>query len=237
VRQLPAGSSTEQTAWWLEDARRLNRHVPRVDRALAHAEESRRLNVRALGAPRSTRSLRGGLESLELCSIATRTLFRSVHDWVASGMPEPDERYARQARSAWAQLLAELAAVVRAFGQLLRVEVEGAASAEAARLTAALDRLQRARTRWDEVLLADPREHLDLWEFNAAVVALVDRMLLAFDTAEHVRLWEDRRRQAALARAAGVVGKVRPTRRPAAEIPPSADRTPSPHPAPDVLDQ
>jgi hypothetical protein len=136
-----------------------------------------------------------------------------------------------------AELLAELAVVVRAFGQLLRVEVEGAASAEAARLTAALDRLQRARTRWDEVLLADPREHLDLWEFNAAVVALVDRMLLAFDTAEHVRLWEDRRRQAALARAAGVVGKVRPTRRPAAEIPPSADRTPSPHPAPDVLDQ
>jgi hypothetical protein len=99
--QLPTGPATEQTARWLEDARRLNRHVPRVDRALTHAEDSRRLNVRALGAPRSTRSLRGGLESLELCSVATRTLFRSVHDWVRAGMPEPDEHYIRQARSAW----------------------------------------------------------------------------------------------------------------------------------------
>src|SRR4051794_17577779 len=41
----------EQSTRWLEDARRLNRHAPRVDRALAHAEESRRLNVRALGVP------------------------------------------------------------------------------------------------------------------------------------------------------------------------------------------
>jgi hypothetical protein len=66
----------------LEAARRLNRHVPRVDRALTHAEE--------------------------MCSVATQTLFRSVHDWVPSGMPEPDERYTRQARRAWAELLAEL---------------------------------------------------------------------------------------------------------------------------------
>ena len=52
--------------------------------------------------------------------------------------------------------------------------------------------------------VAEAHEHLALWELNAALVALVDRMLLAFDTAEHVRLWEDRRRQAALRRAAGV---------------------------------
>src|SRR4051794_9379762 len=97
--QLAAGPSSEHTGRMLQDARRLNRHVPRVDRALVHAEESRRLNVRALGAPRSTRSLRGGLEALEMCSVATRTLFRSVHDWVASGMLEPDEGYAPRAGS------------------------------------------------------------------------------------------------------------------------------------------
>jgi hypothetical protein len=33
-----------------------------------------------------------------------------------------------------------------------------------------------------------PRDYLAVWELNADVVALVDRMLLAFDTAEHVRL-------------------------------------------------
>ena len=203
--QLAVGPSSEDTERMLQDARRLNRHVPRVDRALAHAEESRRLNVRALGAPRSTRSLRGGLEALEMCSVATRTLFRSVHDWVASGMPEPDERYAPHARKAWAELLSQLAVVVRAFGELLRTEAEASPSQQASEMTVAQDRLQRARTQWDEVLLADPREHLALWELNAAVVALVDRMLLEFDTAEHMRLWEDGRREAGLRRGGGGV--------------------------------
>jgi hypothetical protein len=183
-----------------------------VDTALTHAEESRRLNVRALGAPRSTRSLRDGLEALEMCSVAARSLFRSLHDWVRSGMPEADARYATCARTAWAELVSELAEVVRAFGQLVRAEVRGAATEEAALLSGSLDRLQRARTQWDDVLLADPREHLALWELNGALTALVDRMLLEFDTAEHVRLWEDRRRQAALQRAAGVVGRLRTTR-------------------------
>jgi uncharacterized membrane protein YccC len=215
--QLPTDLSPHETARWLDESRRLNRHVPRVDTALTHAEESRRLNVRALGAPRSTRSLRDGLEALEMCSVAARSLFRSLHDWVRGGMPEADARYATQARTAWAELLSELADVVRAFGQLVRAEVRGAATGEAALLSGSLDRLQRARTQWDDVLLADPREHLTLWELNGALIALVDRMLQEFDTAEHVRVWEDRRRQAALQRAAGVVGRLRTTRwRPAA---------------------
>jgi uncharacterized membrane protein YccC len=47
---LSAGAVTEeQTTQWLENARRLNRHAPQVDRALADAEESRRLNLRAVG--------------------------------------------------------------------------------------------------------------------------------------------------------------------------------------------
>ena len=65
---------------WLEDARRLNRHAPQVDRALAEADESRRLNVRAIGTPKVERSLREGLEALEHSSVSLRTLFRSVLD-------------------------------------------------------------------------------------------------------------------------------------------------------------
>ena len=88
------GLTADATARWLDDARRLNRHVPRVDRALTHAEESRRINVRALGSPESARSLRGGLEALEMCSVAVRSLFRSIDDWVRDGMIEPDAAYA-----------------------------------------------------------------------------------------------------------------------------------------------
>jgi hypothetical protein len=189
------GLTTDATSRWLDDARRLNRHVPRVDRALTHAEESRRLNVRALGSPESARSLRAGLEALELCSVAVRSLFRSIDDWVRNGMIEPDAAYAARARTAWAELLADLAVVVRAFGALLRAEVEGRAAAEEATLSDALDRLRLDRVRHAEALLANPREHPDLWELDGALVALVDRMLLELDTAVHAKLWEDHRRE------------------------------------------
>lgn len=188
------GLTADATRRWLDDARRLNRHVPRVDRALTHAEESRRLNVRALGSPERARSLRGGLEALEMCSVAVRTLFRAIDDWVRGGMVEPDAAYAARARVAWTQLLGDLAVAVRAFGALLRAEVEGPAAAEQAALDDALDRLRLDRVRHAEALLADPREHPDLWELDGALITLVDRMLLELDTAAHVGLWEERRR-------------------------------------------
>jgi hypothetical protein len=84
--------------------------------------------------------------------------------------------------------------VVRAFGALLRAEVEGGAAAEEAALSDALDRLRLDRVSHAEYLLANPREHPDLWELDGALVALVDRMLLELDTAAHAKLWEDHRR-------------------------------------------
>jgi hypothetical protein len=211
------GLTPEASARWLDDARRLNRHVPRVDRALTHAEESRRLNVRALGTPETARSLRGGLEDLELCSVAVRSLFRLIDDWVRGGMVEPDAAYVERARRAWAELLSDLATVVRAFGAMLRAEVEGNATAEEATLADALDRLRLDRVRHADVLLADPREHPDLWELDGAVAGLVDRMLVELDTAEHARRWENRRREAvARMRAANPMARRRPRRRPGA---------------------
>lgn len=190
-----AGLTEDATARWVDDARRLNRHVPRVDRALTHAEESRRLNVRALAVPRKERSLRGGLEALEMCSIGVRALFRSIDDWVRGGMREPDHNFADRARRAWAELLTDLAVVVRAFGALLRAEVTGGANAQEAAVADALDRLRLDRVRHADALLADPREHPDLWEVDSAVAALVDRMLLELDTGAQARLWQDSRRE------------------------------------------
>ena len=190
-----SGLTPEATARWIDDARRLNRHVPRVDRALTHAEDSRRLNVRAIGVPQSDRSLRGGLEALEMCSIGVRGLFRAVDDWVRDGMREPDHNFAARARRAWAELLTDLAGVVRAFGTLLRAEVEGRSTAEEAAVADALDRLRLDRVRHADALLADPKEHPDLWAVDSTVAALVDRMLLELDTAAHAQLWQDRRRE------------------------------------------
>jgi hypothetical protein len=203
------GLTPDATRRWLDDARRLNRHVPRVDRALIHAEESRRLNVRALSTPESTRSLRGGLEALEVCSVAVRTVFRALDDWVREGVAATADVVAT--RTACAELMGDVAAVVRAFGAVLRAEVEDAATAEQADLTKTLDRLRAERERYAEVLYADPREHPDLWELTGSLLVLIDRMLLELDTTAHARLWEDRRRAALDRRgAANLVHRLRP---------------------------
>jgi hypothetical protein len=208
------GLTSDATARWLDDARQLNRHVPRVDRGLTQAEESRRLNVRALSTPQSSRSLRRGLEALELCSVAVRAFVRSIDDWVHAGMPESDTPHADRARTAWAELLADLAAVVCAFGALLRAETAGAPTAEEAALADSLDRLRLDRVRHAEVLLTDPREHPDLWEVDGALIALVDRMLLELDVSAHAQLWEDRQVQLTGRRAAELLRLLRSRRLP-----------------------
>src|SRR4051794_26358206 len=97
-RSCRQGPLTEPTARWLADTRRLDRHAPRVYRALTHVEE--------------------------MCSVATRTLFGSMRDWAGSGMPEPDDRYTGRLAEPEAELPAQLAVVVRDVGQLLQVAVE-----------------------------------------------------------------------------------------------------------------
>lgn len=184
----------EQAARWLDDARRLNRHAPQVDRALAHAEDSRRLNLRALGTPRVGRSLREGLDALEHSSVSMRTLFRAVYDATRerTGVRE-DPGYADDVRTTAADLMLALAAVVRAFGRLIRAEVEASAEAAEEDLTAALNALRRMRSEVEDLLIADPRSRHGLWEVNSSLLTTADRMLLELDLLEHARPRVDHR--------------------------------------------
>jgi len=176
-------------ARWLEDARRLNRRAPQVDRALAEADESRRLNVRALGTPRVGRSLREGLEALERSSVSMRLLFRTVLD-ATQERPgiESDPAYVEEVRLAAAALLSEIAAVVRTFGDLLRDETEEPGEPDETELAAALAALRRRREEVEPLLLDDPRSRAGLWELNAGLITVTDRMLQELDVTEHARL-------------------------------------------------
>jgi hypothetical protein len=137
--------------------------------------------------------------------------FRALDDWVREGPGRAATASAIAARTACVELMVDLAVVVRAFGALLRAEVQGVASAEQAALTAALDRLRADRERHAEVLYADPRENPDLWELTGSLLVLIDRVLLELDTEAHARLWEDRRRAAIdRRRAADLVHRLRP---------------------------
>jgi hypothetical protein len=183
---LRAGPVTvEQSTRWLEDARRLNRHAPRVDRALAHAEESRRLNVRALRVPPVSRGTRTGLDALERASVSLRTLFRAIDDATRerTGMQE-DAGYADIVRRTVASLLERMGTVVGEFGRVLVSEAGDTEEAERDRLAGALEALRSGRALVQDLLIGDPRSHSGLWELNSTLLATIDRMLDEFDAVD-----------------------------------------------------
>ena len=176
---LVAGPVTpEQSTRWLQDARRLNRHVPRLDRALAHAEESRRLNVRALRSPWGTAGVRTGLDALEYTSVSVRTLFRAIDDATRerTGVQE-DADYADTVRRTTASLLARMGSVVREFGGVLTAEPGEARRTGQARLAASLTAMASGRALVADLLIGDPRSRTGLWELNSALLTTVDRMV------------------------------------------------------------
>jgi hypothetical protein len=176
---LGAGPVTaEQSTRWLQDARRLNRHAPRVDRALAHAEESRRLNVRALRVAPFGPGMRTGLDALEHASVTLRTLFRAIDDATRerTGVRE-DAGYADTIRRTTASLLDRMGALVREFGDQLVHEGTAPDGPDRTRLDGSLEALRSGRTLVQDVLIADPRSTAGLWELNSALLTAVDRLL------------------------------------------------------------
>ena len=174
--------TVEQSTRWLGDARRLNRHVPRVDRALTHAEESRRLNVRALRVPPVAARLRTGLDALEYTSVSLRTLFRVIDDATRERTgAEEVGGYADLIRRTTASLLERMGTVVHEFDRLLTAGTREEEEVARERLAGALTALRSGRTLVQDLLISDPRSRSGLWELNSTLLATADRMLDELD--------------------------------------------------------
>ncbi len=175
------------TLGWLEDARRINHDIPQVGAALLHAEQGRRLNVRAVGQPDVGPGLRQGLEALEHSSVAVRGLFRALADAAHDATWLADE-VADDVLLGLAQTLRELAAGIDAFGQLVRDEGDLARTVSAADLRSlrgSLEGLHEARARLDDLLVAGLPP--GLVELHAAELATVKRLQREMDVDERVR--------------------------------------------------
>ena len=172
---------------WLDDARRITHDIPQVGAALLRAEQSRRLNVRAVGTSDVGPGLRQGLESLEHAAVAIRSMFRAVAD-ATHDAPWLDDEGAEDLVLGLAQTFRELAAGIDAFGQLVRDESDPAkrlTAADVDTLREALEGLHEARARLQDLLMAgDPTE---LVELHAAVLSTVKRLLREMDLDERVR--------------------------------------------------
>jgi uncharacterized membrane protein YccC len=172
---------------WLGEARRITHDIPRVGAALVHAEQGRRLNVRAVGTPNVGPGLRQGLEALEHTAVAIRGMFRALVD-ATHDATWLDDATAESVFLGLAQTFREMAVGVDAFGQLVHDEADpakrtGAADVQA--LRAALEGLHEARARLDDLLMSPTAP--ELVELHAAVLSTVKRLLREMDLDERIR--------------------------------------------------
>lgn len=187
--ELPAGVSRQQALGWLEGFRGMSRYVEGADRAINDAAVSRRLNPRAVGLPNTEPLLRSGLDALEHSTVALRALFRSLADGVpeadgSSGSHHGPSGYDEELREAFAVLLGELAACIRAFGAMVRAEGEATGPISETALATTLDAVREARAMLTELLLVDAREEPDLWLLRGSLLAAVERVLRELDVEE-----------------------------------------------------
>jgi Fusaric acid resistance protein-like len=172
---------------WLDEARRITHDIAGVGAALQHAEQGRRLNVRAVGTPDPGPGLRQGLEALEHCAVAVRAMLRGLAD--ATQDPAwPEDETARTVLLGLAETFREMAVSVDAFGQLVRNQALSAGrmnSEDVAVLREALDGLREARARSEDLLTmaAEPV----LLELHAAVLSTVKRLESEMDLDAHIR--------------------------------------------------
>jgi hypothetical protein len=220
AEDLVHGLSEETAGRWLARARDLSRQVARVDKELVNAEESRKLNVRAIGTMDTAPSLRSGLDSLEHCVVAMRSLCRAILDHIRAAPEGAQGGYSSDVREVFAVLFEDLAAAVSAFGRLVRAEADSVDDPDETTLADALDTLREARAQLTELLLLDPHENPDRWALDGALLAAVERVLREIDVEERVRQRLRRRRAWDERPTAGqAVERLRATSRQVARIP------------------
>ncbi len=201
---------------WLGEARRITHDIPQVGAALLHAEQGRRLNVRAVGTPNVGPGLRQGLEALEHSAIAIRGMLRALVD-ATDDLTWGDEESTEAVLLGIAQALREMAAGVDAFGQLVHDEADVAGDltvTDAQALRDALEGLHEARARLEDALVAGGSPAM--LELHAVVLSTVKRLLREMDLDERLR------RQVRLARPLRAPGR----RPPAAGTAPPGEPTP-----------
>jgi hypothetical protein len=180
--------SVEQAQRWLAEARRVTHHIPAVERALQDAEQSRRMNARAVGLTETGEGLQTGLDSLEHSAVALRGLYRALADGLRAAGDGPEAGiYDRDVRSVFAVLLLDLAAAVRGFGAFVRGEADDVPVRHPAELEDSIESVRELRARLTDLLLVDPRTDQNLWELHGAMLTSIERVLIEIDLERRLR--------------------------------------------------
>jgi uncharacterized membrane protein YgaE (UPF0421/DUF939 family) len=178
---LAEGPDPRRAAEWLDRTRALRGEIERMDDALSQAEESVRLNPRRFRSPDPAAGLRDGVDTLERAATDLRVLARAVADSTRLDSEDSPVRDP-ETRARLAAVIAELAASVRAYGQIIEADPErlDAPDAQGEPIAVALgdhlDEAQRRQDRLADVLAADPAKQPDGWPLRGEILAHVDRL-------------------------------------------------------------
>lgn len=240
-RAMPSGVTRDQALDWLAEMRRVGATVSSADQAVTEAAESRRLNPRAVGTRDADPILRSGLDALEHTVVGLRALFRAIADEVPEEPEEPKDDgaeaevhqtqsqpvYGEDLRRAFAVLLDDVAATLRAFGALTRIEAAPAtvvvgvgardnpveAAAESA-LAATLDALRETRALLTELLMVDAAADPARWLLRGSMLGAVERVVRELDVEERARRrrrWQEE--ESGRGRGSQAVGRLRSSSR------------------------
>ncbi|OON82608.1 FUSC family protein [Streptomyces tsukubensis] len=169
----------ERAAARLHASRRLDNDIAEVDAALRQAEESTRLNPRVREGALSRVVLRTALDTLEICAVVQRVMFRSFTDLAKARTGEP--LFPDDVADALRLLYRQMAVAVESFAALITTAQSSGADEAEEHLTRALADSHAAREDLAHLLLDDVLEHPREWQLHGAILAEADRVLDELD--------------------------------------------------------
>lgn len=167
---LAEGPDHDEAVTWLRGARALDREIASVDRALAEAEESIRLNPRASRLAHAGAALRSGLEELEHASVTIRGLARSIAD-LSRRPGEPALEHEDLPAT-----VRHIANAARAYGRMVGADVSGDATSAERALRRDLTAAGRWRDQVEERLRDLPADQGE-WTLRGELLVHLDRLL------------------------------------------------------------
>lgn len=183
---LEHGLDRRQIDIWLRDIHGLLPLVTQAESAIAEARERRRLNPRALVALDTIPMLLYGVQALDRTLLAVRQTLLAFRKEVPE-QDEPQTEYEQELRRAMAVVLADMGAVIEAFGALTVAEAKGRSAQAEAALADTLDMLRETQAMLTEFCLVEPARDSSAWLLRGSILGGIEGVLSELDLHARVR--------------------------------------------------
>lgn len=171
--------TTDAAGLWLDHTREVSDSLAVASRQIKDVSDLRRWNARALGKADVEPLLASGLQTVDRCLLATRSLFIVIRR-EAPAVETPDDGFGEEVRRAFAVVLSDVGRCIGSFGELIQAEAEGDVSDAARRHVENLELLRETRAILTELMLVGP-EQQTLWLVRGSILTAIDQILVQLD--------------------------------------------------------